>query len=111
MREWILALLLAVPFLAQATLDANGVKLFDVTDLRNPVARPEGNLGIRDARRMYIARTYLYIAAKNEGLIIADVTRSAQRHDRASRERSVGGTVARGVTREPADGDGAPPQR
>ena len=54
--------------------DADGVKLFDVTDLRNPIARPEGNLGIQNARRIYAARTYLYIAAKHEGLIIANVT-------------------------------------
>lgn len=55
--------------------DADGVKLFDVTDLRRPVARPEGTVRMADARRMYIARTYLYVAAKAEGLAIVDVTR------------------------------------
>ena len=55
--------------------DREGVKLFDVTDLRRPVARPEGTVRLADARRMYIARTYLYVAAKAEGLAIVNVTR------------------------------------
>ncbi len=55
--------------------DAQGVKLFDVTDLRNPVARPEGTIRLANAQRMYLARTYLYIAGKQDGLVIADVTR------------------------------------
>ncbi len=55
--------------------DADGVKLFDVTDLRRPVARPEGTISLANAQRMYIARTYLYIAGKQDGLVIADVTR------------------------------------
>ncbi|MCB2067763.1 MAG: hypothetical protein KDE15_14110, partial [Erythrobacter sp.] len=55
--------------------DAEGVKLFDVTDMRNPIARPEGTIRLADARRMYVARTYLYIAAKSDGLVIANVTR------------------------------------
>ncbi|WAT16831.1 hypothetical protein OZN62_07705 [Aurantiacibacter sp. MUD11] len=58
--------------------DADGVKLFDVTDLRNPVARPEGTIPLANAQRMYIARTYLYIAGKQDGLVIADVTRPLQ---------------------------------
>jgi hypothetical protein len=71
--------------------DAEGVKLFDVTDLRNPVARPEGNLAIRDARRLYIARTYLYIAAKSDGLIIVNVTRPLDPF--IYREETFGGTM------------------
>ncbi|QFT78676.1 LVIVD repeat protein [Erythrobacter sp. THAF29] len=55
--------------------DAEGVKLFDVTDLRNPVAVPEGTVPLADARRIYVARTYAYVAAKGDGLVIIDVTR------------------------------------
>jgi len=55
--------------------DADGVKLFDVTDLRNPVAVPSGTVPLADARRLYVARTYAYVAAKREGLVILDVTR------------------------------------
>ena len=54
--------------------DEDGIKLFDVTDLRRPIARPEGNVAMADAHRMYIARTYLYVAAGSEGLVMLDVT-------------------------------------
>jgi hypothetical protein len=53
--------------------DAEGVKLFDVTDLRNPVAMPQATVPLADARRIYVARTYAYVAAKSEGLVILDV--------------------------------------
>ncbi len=54
--------------------DADGVKLFDVTNMHAPIARPEGTIELANARRMYIARTYLYIAGKQDGLVIANVT-------------------------------------
>jgi hypothetical protein len=57
--------------------DREGLKLFDVTDLRNPVAVPAGTVPLADARRIYLARTYAYVAAKHEGLVIVDVTRPA----------------------------------
>nr|WP_226697986.1 multiheme c-type cytochrome [Qipengyuania flava] len=55
--------------------DAEGVKLFDVTDMRNPVAMPQATVPLADARRIYVARTYAYVAAKRDGLIILDVTK------------------------------------
>lgn len=53
--------------------DADGVKLFDVTNLRNPVARPAGTIALADARRIYLARTFAYVAAKQDGLVIVDI--------------------------------------
>ncbi|WP_442896942.1 multiheme c-type cytochrome [Erythrobacter sp.] len=53
--------------------DADGVKLFDVTDLGNPVAVPEATYPVADAQRLYVARTYAYVAAKADGLLILDV--------------------------------------
>jgi hypothetical protein len=55
--------------------DHDGIKLFDVTNLRDPVAVPSGSVPLADARRIYIARTYAYVAAKADGLVIIDVTR------------------------------------
>ena len=52
----------------------DGLELFDVTNLRNPIARPEGLVPLADARKLYIARTYAYVAAKGEGLVIVNVT-------------------------------------
>ena len=64
----------AVQFRYLWVTDAEGVKLFDITSLRNPVAVPEATVPLADARRMYIARTYAYVAAKQEGLVILNVT-------------------------------------
>ncbi|MES2441292.1 MAG: hypothetical protein V4574_00560 [Pseudomonadota bacterium] len=64
----------AIQFRYLWVTDAEGVKLFDVTNLRNPVAVPSGTIPLADARRLYIARTYAYIAGGAEGLVIANVT-------------------------------------
>ena len=55
--------------------DAEGVKLFDVTDMRNPVAMPQATVPLADARRIYVARTLASVAAKRDGLGIRDVTK------------------------------------
>ncbi len=55
--------------------DAEGVKLFDVTDMEKPVAVESGTIPLANARRLYLARTYAYIAAKEDGLVIANITK------------------------------------
>lgn len=64
----------AIQFRYLWVTDAEGVKLFDVTNLRDPVAVPSGTIPLADARRVYVARTYAYVAAGAEGLVIANVT-------------------------------------
>jgi hypothetical protein len=64
----------AVQFRYLWVTDAEGLKLFDVTRLPDPVAVPQATLRFADARRIYIARTYAYVAAKAQGLAIVDVT-------------------------------------
>jgi hypothetical protein len=54
--------------------DADGLKLFDVTGLDAPRPVPSATLPFADARRLYLARTYAYVAAKGEGLVIVNVT-------------------------------------
>lgn len=63
----------AIQFRYLWVTDADGVKLFDVTQLRNPVPLPQATVPLADARRIYVARTYAYVAAKGEGLVILDV--------------------------------------
>ncbi|MCT2557472.1 hypothetical protein N0B51_00610 [Tsuneonella sp. YG55] len=63
----------AIQFRYLWVTDREGIKLFDVTDLRNPVAVPSGTVPLADARRVYLARTYAYVAAKGDGLVILDV--------------------------------------
>jgi len=67
----------AIQFRYLWVTDADGVKLFDVTDLRNPIAVPSGTVRLADARRLYVARTYAYVAAKRDGLVILNVTNPA----------------------------------
>lgn len=64
----------AVQFRYLWVTDREGLKLFDVTDLRNPVAVPSGAVPLADARRVYLARTYAYVAAKQDGLVIVNIT-------------------------------------
>jgi hypothetical protein len=55
--------------------DADGIKLFNVTDLADPIAVIEGNIQLADARKIYVARTYMYVAGKSDGLVIVNVTK------------------------------------
>ncbi len=65
----------AVQFRYLWVTDAEGLKLFDVTDLATPVAVPSATLPLNDAHRIYVARTYAYVAGGSEGLVIVNVTK------------------------------------
>lgn len=64
----------AIQFRYLWVTDAEGLKLFDVTRLSDPVAIPSATVRFADARRLYLARTYAYVAAKGEGLAIVNIT-------------------------------------
>ena len=64
----------AIQFRYLWVTDAEGVKLFDVTRLLDPVAVPSGTIPLGNAQRVYLARTYAYVAAGADGLVIVDVT-------------------------------------
>jgi len=81
----------AIQFRYLWVTDAEGVKLFDVTDMRNPIARPEGTVPLADARRLYLARTYAYVAGKAEGLVIVNITRPLA--PTIYRKETFGGTM------------------
>lgn len=76
----------AIQFRYLWVTDAEGVKLFDVTNLRNPIPLPNATYRLADARRLYLARTYAYVAAGADGLVILNVTKPEQpfRHEYAS---------------------------
>ncbi|MGN6690535.1 MAG: LVIVD repeat-containing protein, partial [Sphingopyxis sp.] len=67
----------AVQFRYLWVTDAGGVSLFDITNMAQPVPVPEGTVRLANARKIYLARTYMYVAAKQDGLVIVDVTRPA----------------------------------
>ena len=53
---------------------ADGVQLLDVTNLAEPRLIPEATHAMADARRIYLARTYAYVAGGADGLIILNIT-------------------------------------
>jgi hypothetical protein len=54
--------------------DAEGLKVMDVTKMDDPKLVPGAVVPLADARRVYLARTYAYVAAKQDGLVIVNVT-------------------------------------
>jgi hypothetical protein len=61
----------SVQFRYAFVCDAEGVKILDVTDLAQPA--PKTHIKLKDARGLYLARTYAYVAAGCEGLLIFDI--------------------------------------
>ncbi len=56
---------------------ARGLEVLDVTRLAAPVPLPGAIVPLADARGLYVARTYVYVAAKAEGLAIIDAKNPA----------------------------------
>src|SRR5690606_1828513 len=65
---------LALQFRYLWVTDADGLKLFDVTRMDNPVAVPSATVPLQAAHDVYVARTYAYVAAGAQGLAIINVT-------------------------------------
>jgi hypothetical protein len=53
--------------------DAEGIKVLDITDIAHP--QPVTVLPLEDAHSIYLARTYAYVAAGHQGLVILDIER------------------------------------
>ncbi len=69
----------AVQFRYAFVLDEGGLEVLDVTDVTN-LAKPGpprvvtgASVPIEDARGLYLARTYAYVAAGSQGLVIVDI--------------------------------------
>jgi hypothetical protein len=63
----------AIQFRYAFVADAQGVKTLDVTDLARPRVVPNATVELADARNIYVARTYAYVAGGRQGLVILDV--------------------------------------
>jgi hypothetical protein len=55
--------------------DEEGIKILDVTDLAIPVLISK--LDLPEAHNIYLARTYAYVAAGSQGLVILDIEQPA----------------------------------
>ncbi len=56
--------------------DASGLHVVDVTDLDAPVKVDGAFVPFENAERLYLARTYAYVAARHQGLAIVDIERA-----------------------------------
>jgi hypothetical protein len=69
---------IAIQFRYAFVVDREGLKVLDVTHLDQPKAVAGSAVALADARNVYVARTYAYIAAGGQGLAIVDVERPEQ---------------------------------
>jgi hypothetical protein len=64
----------AVQFRYAFVTDADGLKIVDITTPSRPRLTPR-TVALPDARNVYVARTYAYVAAGRQGIAIVDVER------------------------------------
>ena len=53
--------------------DADGLRVLDITRMDQPKLIPGATVPLPDARNVYVARTYAYIAGGKQGMVIVDV--------------------------------------
>jgi hypothetical protein len=63
----------AIQFRYAFVVDKQGLKTLDVTSLDKPRVVPGASVHLDDARNVYVARTYAYVAGGKQGLVIVDV--------------------------------------
>lgn len=83
---------LAVQFRYAFVVDREGLKVLDVTTLSAPRLVEGARVPFADARNVYLARTYAYVAAGRDGLAIVDVGRPE--HPRLDQTFTAGGRIA-----------------
>jgi hypothetical protein len=64
---------ISIQFRYAFVVDRDGLKVLDVTDLAQPHVVSNAQVPLHDARNIYVARTYAYVADGKEGVAIVDV--------------------------------------
>jgi hypothetical protein len=64
---------ISIQFRYAFVVDRAGLKVLDVSDLGNPRLVSGAIVPLDDARNVYVARTYAYVAAGKQGIAIVDV--------------------------------------
>ncbi len=64
----------AIQFRYLFVTDKQGLKVIDVTNVNRPTLVKDNAIAIKNAQKLHLARTYAYVAAGDEGLVIVDVT-------------------------------------
>ncbi|HWY69339.1 MAG TPA: hypothetical protein VNX88_11770 [Terriglobales bacterium] len=65
----------AVQFRYAFVTDKEGLKVFDVTHLDQPKLVEAAKVPLRDARNVYLSRTYAYVSDGKDGIAIVDIER------------------------------------
>ncbi len=81
----------ALQFRYLFVVDADGLKVVDVTHPDDPTMVTANTVELADARNVFVSRTYAYVAAGGDGLVIVDVTRpeAMQVHQRFTADGAV----------------------
>ena len=82
----------AIQFRHAFVMDRQGLKVLDVTSLAHPRPVPGALAPLEDARNIYAARTYAYVALGKQGLVIVDVERPE--HPRIEQVFTAGGEIS-----------------
>ena len=69
---------IAIQFRYAFVVDRDGLKILDVSDLAHPRLVQNALVALSDARNIYVARTYAYVAAGKQGIAIVDVEKPEQ---------------------------------
>ncbi|HUF23814.1 MAG TPA: hypothetical protein VMN81_06785 [Vicinamibacterales bacterium] len=69
---------IAVQFRYAFVVDRDGLKVLDVTSLAQPAVVRGARVPFKDARNIYLARTYAYVAAGHDGLGIVNIGKPEQ---------------------------------
>ncbi|WP_019529448.1 hypothetical protein [Dasania marina] len=64
----------AIQFRYLLVTDVEGLKAIDITNVAKPVLVANNTIAINKAYKMHLARTYAYVAAGDEGIVIVDIT-------------------------------------
>src|SRR5437879_5265094 len=71
---------IAIQFRYGFITDDDGLKIVDLTEPTRPIPLPRATVRLNHAGRLYVARTYAYVANGPEGLAIVDVENPARPH-------------------------------
>ena len=69
---------IAIQFRYAFVVDRTGLKILEVSDLAHPRVVPKAAVPLEDARNVYVARTYAYVAAGKQGVAIIYVENPEQ---------------------------------
>jgi hypothetical protein len=69
---------ISIQFRYAFVVDRDGLKVLDVTALDHPRVVPNALVKLEDARNVYVARTYAYVAGGKQGLAIVNVEQPEQ---------------------------------